>query len=173
MNKMSLILMLIISLSMYTIAASPVAGSEAPDFKLPDQNGAVHSLKDYRGQWLVLYFYPKDDTPGCTIEAKKFRDDKEEFIKRNAVVLGISLDDVDSHLDFSQTLGLNFSLLADTKAQMAKNYQVLNGFGIFSYSRRETFIIDPDGKVAHHFNEVDPEMHSSLVLKKLDQLKDF
>jgi len=165
-------LSLFLTLSMLTISlnASPAVGSEAPGFQLQDQYGKVHSLADYRGHWLVIYFYPRDNTPGCTIEAGQFRDNEKQLAERNAKVLGISLDDVASHLDFSKTLDLNFSILADENKEVAKSYQVLTDLGLIAYSQRETFIIDPGGRIAHHFDDVDPKTHVTLVLNKLDEL---
>ena len=160
------LLMLLPSLAI----AAPTVGSVAPEFKLQDQYGKYHALEDYKGQWLVLYFYLKDDTPGCTTEAGKFRDAQQQFIQSNAVVFGISLDNVASHLDFSNTLQLNFSLLADEEKTVSKSYQVLTDFGIVAYSQRETFIIDPEGRIAHHFDDVDPDSHTDSVLKKLESL---
>lgn len=153
-----------------TLSASPVVGSDAPDFELQDQYGKVHSLKDNAGSWIVLYFYPKDNTPGCTIEAGKFRDSKEQFTQRNTRIFGVSLDDVESHLEFTKIMDLNFSLLADVDKNAAKKYAVLTDFGLISYTKRETFIIDPDGRIAHHFNKVDPDTHTQEVLEKLDEL---
>ncbi len=153
------------------MVAAPTVGSDAPDFQLQDQYGKHHTLADYKGKWLVLYFYPRDNTPGCTVEAKKFRDGAKELADRNAVVLGVSLDDVESHLDFSKTLELNFSILSDEKRKAAKSYEVLTNLGIIAYTSRETFIVDPDGRIAHHFDDVSPKTHTETVLKKLDELK--
>ena len=158
---------------MTSLFASPNVGSDAPDFNLKDQYGKSHTLKDYQGKWLVFYFYPRDNTAGCTIEAASFRDNIEHFKERNAVVVGISLDDIDSHLDFSETLKLNFSLLVDEDKKASKRYQVLTDLGLVAYSKRETFIIDPDGRIAHHFEKVDPNTHTQLVLNKLDDLKEI
>lgn len=172
-NKFKVLVLLMTILIAYPLTASPNVGSTAPDFKLNDQYGKSHSLKDYKGQWLVMYFYPRDNTPGCTVEAGSFRDNQQQFAKLNASVVGISLDDVESHLDFSDTLKLNFSLLADEDKKVAKRYQVLTDLGLIAYSRRETFIIDPAGRIAYHFDDVDPDIHTKLVLKKLEELKEI
>ncbi|PCJ50518.1 MAG: peroxiredoxin [Gammaproteobacteria bacterium] len=172
-NKFKLITLLMTLLLAYPLFASPNVGSNAPDFTLKDQYGKSHALNDYKGQWLVMYFYPKDNTPGCSIEAESFRDNHKQFAKRKTSVVGISLDDVESHLGFSDTLNLNFSLLADEDKQVSKRYQVLTDLGLIAYASRETFLIDPDGRIAYHFDDVDPKTHIKLVLKKLDELKDI
>ncbi len=171
-TQLFIALTLTLSTLVYTTStvAAPAQGSLAPEFKLSDQFGITHSLIDYRGQWVVLYFYPKDNTRGCTIEAGKFRDQKSAFSERNTTVFGVSLDDVESHLDFSETLKLNFSLLADETKSTSKSYDVLTDLGLIAYSSRETFIIDPEGRIAHHFDEVTPKTHTAMVLKKLDEL---
>jgi peroxiredoxin Q/BCP len=175
--KIRKVILILTSLSVlfftFTATAAPTVGSIAPDFNLQDQHGKYHSLNNYKGKWVVLYFYPRDKTPGCTIEAASFRDQQGALSKRNAVVFGISTDDVESHLDFHKTLELNFNLLADNEKVVSKSYQVLNDFVILAYSRRQTFIIDPEGRVAHHFSDVDPNTHTGLVMKKLDELKDI
>ena len=153
-----------------TLNAAPAVGDLAPSFKLQDQTGEWVSIEDFKGKWLVVYFYPKDNTPGCTIEAGKFRDNKEEFNNRNASVVGISLDDVESHLDFSKTLELNFSILADEEKKASKSYEVLTDLGLIAYSQRQTFIIDPQGKIAKHYEDVDPDVHSAEVLAELERL---
>src|SRR3954447_13334486 len=141
-------------------------GSPAPEFKLQDQSGKWHQLKDYRGKWVVLYFYPKDMTPGCTTEACEFRDNIFAFRKADAVVLGISVDDIDSHKKFSEKHGLPFPLLADPKKETADRYQVMSFTG---FAKRETFLIDPQGRLVKHYLDVDPKGHSELVLKDLEE----
>ena len=173
MKTIRLILVTLCTLLTISMNAAPTVGSDAPDFQLQDQYGKLHSLNDYKGKWLVLYFYPRDNTPGCTVEAGKFRDSAKELADRNAVVLGVSLDDVESHLDFSKTLELNFSILSDEKRKVAKSYEVLTNLGIVAYTSRETFIIDPSSRVAHHFDDVSPKTHTETVLKKLDELKEL
>jgi len=145
-------------------------GDPAPDFRLQDQGGEWHALEQYRGQWVVLYFYPKDDTPGCTKEACAFRDNIFAFEEIGAVILGVSLDDVASHEAFAEKYSLPFSLLSDADAQMAKDYGVLQTLGPLRFAKRQSFIIDPDGNVARHYAEVDAANHSKQVLADLEVL---
>jgi peroxiredoxin Q/BCP len=152
--------------------APPEAGMTAPAFRLQDQAGAWHNSSDYRGKWLVLYFYPKDDTPGCTTQACEFRDNLFAFNKLNAVVVGISVDDVASHKQFAEEHSLPFTLLADSTKETAKAYGVLRSvLGLMEIASRETFIIDPEGRVAKHYAAVDPKGHSQAVLKDLRVLQ--
>jgi thioredoxin-dependent peroxiredoxin len=149
---------------------TPSAGSEAPDFTLPSQEGSV-SLKDYRGKWVVLYFYPKDQTPGCSREAHNFQVDQPKYAQRNAVVLGVSLDSVDSHKKFCAKESLNFKLLADTDHKVTESYGSLTNLGLVKFAARHTFLIDPNGKIAKAYTSVDPVKHSSEVLTELDALQ--
>jgi len=152
-------------------AGVPAVGSVAPAFKLADQNGQWHSLADYRGKWVVIYFYPKDDTPGCTTEACAFRDNIFAFDKLGAAVLGISVDDVASHKAFAEKHGLPFTLLADPTKSVAKAYGVLKAYmGVMEMAHRETFIVDPQGRIAKHYDTVDPDGHSKVVLEDLEAL---
>jgi peroxiredoxin Q/BCP len=154
------------------LAANPAVGTPAPAFTLPDQNGKPVSLADYRGKWVVLYFYPKDGTPGCTTEACEFRDNIFAFRDAGAVILGISVDDVESHKEFASEHRLPFTLLADSEKQVARTYGVLRRMlGIMELARRETFIVDPQGRVAKHYREVDPGSHSKQVLADLRTLQ--
>lgn len=150
--------------------AAPAAGAAAPDFTLPSQEGSV-SLKDYRGKWVVLYFYPKDQTPGCSREAHNFQVDQPKYAERNSVVLGVSLDSVDSHKKFCAKEGLNFKLLADTEHKVTQSYGSLMNFGVVKVAARHTFLIDPSGKVAKAYTSVDPLKHSTEVLAELDSLQ--
>jgi peroxiredoxin Q/BCP len=152
-------------------SATPSEGSNAPDFTLPSQEGSSVSLKDYRGKWVVLYFYPKDQTPGCSREAHNFQVDQPKFAERNAVVLGVSLDSVDSHKKFCAKEGLNFKLLADTDHKVTDSYGSLTNLGLVKFAARHTFLIDPSGKVAKAYTSVDPLKHSSEVLAELDLLQ--
>jgi peroxiredoxin Q/BCP len=153
-------------------AAAPEVGSPAPTFRLQDQTGAWHELNDYRGKWLVLYFYPKDDTPGCTTQACEFRDNIFAFNKLDAVILGISVDDVASHKQFAEEHALPFTLLADSTKETAKSYGVLrSALGLMEIAGRETFIIDPQGRIAKHYASVDPKGHSQRVLADLKVLE--
>ncbi len=147
---------------------SPVVGSDAPAFNLQDQNGEWHSLEDYRGQWLAVYFYPKDDTPGCTTEACNFRDNIYAFKAIGAAVVGISVDDVDSHKKFSEKYKLPFTILADEDGEIARSYGVLRNLGVTSVARRESFLIDPHGQIVKHYGRVDPDKHSEEVLRDLE-----
>jgi peroxiredoxin Q/BCP len=153
--------------------AGPQDGQAAPDFKLQDQHGKWHTLADNHGKWLVLYFYPKDFTPGCTTEVCTFRDDVLKLHKAGAEVYGVSLDDVESHAKFAEKYHVPFPLLADADKSVAKSYGVLTFSEKMNlnYAKRETFVIDPQGKVAKHYLDVDPKENSAQVLADLDQLK--
>jgi peroxiredoxin Q/BCP len=152
--------------------ATPPVGTSAPAFRLQDQLGVWHQLADYRGKWLVLYFYPKDDTPGCTTQACEFRDNIFAFNKLGAVVLGVSVDDVASHKLFAEEHSLPFTLLADSTKETARTYGVLrSALGIMEIARRDTFIIDPQGVIAKHYPSVDPKGHSQIVLADLRALE--
>lgn len=147
-------------------------GGAAPAFKLQDQNGKWHELKDYRGKWVALYFYPKDKTPGCTTQACEFRDNVFAFRDAGAVILGVSVDDVESHKEFSEKHSLPFPILADDKKVVAKEYGVLKRFlGTIELAKRDTFLIDPEGKIVRHYADVDPKGHSQLVLKDIKELQ--
>jgi len=151
--------------------AVPAPDSPAPDFTLPSQEGASVNLKDYRGKWVVLYFYPKDQTPGCTREAHNFQVDQAKYNERQAVVLGVSVDSVTSHKKFCAKEGLNFKLLADQDGKVSAAYGSLTNLGVAKFAARHTFIIDPSGKVAKAYTSVDPGGHSEEVLAALDQLQ--
>jgi peroxiredoxin Q/BCP len=152
-------------------AASELAvGNAAPGFALNDQHGKEHRLVDYRGNWVVVYFYPKDDTPGCTTEACAFRDDIAALRTMGVTVLGISLDDEKSHKRFADKHGLPFPLLADTRGETAKAYGALWGFGPLRFAKRQTFVIDPAGNIAKIYRNVDPEGHSDRVIGDLQAL---
>jgi peroxiredoxin Q/BCP len=152
--------------------AVPEVGMTAPAFRLQDQAGAWHTSSEYRGKWLVLYFYPKDDTPGCTTQACEFRDNLFAFNKLGAAVVGISVDDVASHKAFSEEHSLPFTLLADSTKETAKAYGVLRSvLGLMEIASRETFIIDTEGRIAKHYSAVDPKGHSQAVLKDLRALQ--
>jgi thioredoxin-dependent peroxiredoxin len=152
-------------------AAGPQDGQAAPDFKLQDQKGEWHTLAQYHGKWVVLYFYPKDDTPGCTTEVCTFRDDVAKLHKQNAEVLGVSLDDVKSHAEFAEKYHVPFPLLSDANQETAKTYGVLTTKMGMTYAKRETFLIDPEGKIAKHYRDVDPEKNSKQVLADLATLE--
>lgn len=142
-------------------------GSTAPDFELTDQTGQLHSLEDYRGQWVVLYFYPKDETPGCTTQACEFRDNIFAYRELNAQILGVSLDDVDSHKNFAENHSLPFPLLADTQGNVAASYGVKTRMFGMTVAKRQTFIIRPNGELAKHYEQVDVDAHSAHVIADL------
>ncbi len=143
-------------------------GDPAPSFTLPanGEEGQI-SLDDYRGQWVVLYFYPKDFTPGCTLEAQRFQRDLPEFIARNAQVVGVSADDVSSHVEFCDAEGLKFPLLADVDGSVSQAY----GSWMRPMSMRHTYVIDPEGVMRERFLGVRPAIHSQEVLARLDELQ--
>jgi len=151
-------------------AATPGTGSRAPEFSLLSQEGTQVRLNDFRGKWVVLYFYPKDQTPGCSREAHNFQVDQPKYAERNAVVLGVSVDSVDSHKKFCTKEGLNFKLLADTDHKVSDSYGSLTNLGVVKFSARHTFLIDPDGKIAKVYTSVNPQRHSAEVLAELDEL---
>jgi peroxiredoxin Q/BCP len=147
-----------------------VVGSPAPEFELADQKGQLHSLEDYRGHWVVLYFYPKDETPGCTTEACEFRDNIFAFRDIDAQILGVSLDDVESHKAFAENHSLPFPLLADIEGETSTAYGVKTRMFGMTVAKRQTFIIDPDGIIAKHYETVKPDEHSVKVLADLKEL---
>lgn len=145
----------------------PKVGKPAPEFDLPDQEGKQHKLTDYRGKWLVLYFYPKDDTPGCTKEACAFRDDMNELSEMGAQVVGVSVDDSESHAKFAKKYNLPFPLLADKTADTAARYGALMDMGFMKLARRYTFLIDPQGKVGKVYLSVETSRHSKEIIEDL------
>jgi peroxiredoxin Q/BCP len=157
-------------LKLFAQSAPPV-GSVAPEFTLPSQEGAPVSLKDYRGKWVVLYFYPKDFTGGCTMEAHNFQRDQAQYSEKGAVVLGVSVDSPDSHKQFCTKEGLNFKLLADTDHKVSGAYGSLTNLGLVKFAARHTFIIDPQGKIVKEFMDVKPSGHSAEVLAALAELR--
>jgi peroxiredoxin Q/BCP len=153
-------------------AAAPEVGSAAPEFRLQDQDGKWHTLADFRGRWVALYFYPKDDTPGCTKEACAFRDNIFAFDELDAVILGVSLDDVASHAEFAEKYSLPFPILADTDKTAATAYGVYRKMVGFEMASRESFLIDPQGNIVKHYATVDPAKHSEEVLADLRALQE-
>ncbi|MDB3990465.1 peroxiredoxin [Gammaproteobacteria bacterium] len=149
----------------------PAVGESAPTFKLQDQNGDWHTLGDYKGKYVVLFFYPKDGTPGCTTEACNFRDNIFAFDDLNTQILGISLDDVDSHKEFSEKYSLPYPILADVEKESAVDYGVLGKFMMMTITKRESFIIDPDGLIVKHYKNVDPDKHTDEVIEELKSLQ--
>jgi peroxiredoxin Q/BCP len=151
--------------------SAPSVGSTAPEFTLTSQEGTPVSLKDYRGQWVVLYFYPKDFTTGCTIEAHNFQRDQSQYQEKKVVILGVSVDSADSHKQFCTKEGLNFKLLADTDYKVSTEYDSLSSYKDAKIAARHTFIINPDGKIVKVFTEVNPNQHSAEVLSALAELQ--
>ncbi|MDE2173010.1 MAG: thioredoxin-dependent thiol peroxidase [Patescibacteria group bacterium] len=152
----------------------PRISAQAPDFTLPDQKGKEHSLADYAGQWILLYFYPKDDTPGCTIEACGIRDQFKDFQNIGAVVLGVSTDSVESHSKFAATYQLPFTLLSDAHKEVVGRYGV---FGekkfmgkTYMGTSRTSFLIDPSGRIARIYEKVKPEHHAREAIADLKAL---
>jgi thioredoxin-dependent peroxiredoxin len=150
---------------------APAAGTLAPGFTLNSQDGKPLSLQDFRGKWVVLYFYPKDFTSGCTVEAHNFQRDLALYEQKGAVILGVSVQNEGSHKQFCAKEGLGFKLLADTKHEVSKKYDSLMNLGIAKISARHTFLIDPNGIVRAVYQNVDPVSHSSQVLADLSSLQ--
>ena len=161
---------------MKSLAQISMLGNPAPAFTLHDERGKLVSLDDHKGSWVVLYFYPKDFTAGCTIEAQEFRDHEYELSDLNATVLGISADSVESHKDFCDNQGLNFSLLSDPDAEVCKMYDVWREKAVFGAKHagieRTTFLIDPEGKVAKLYSSVKPLGHALAVIEDIKKLEE-
>jgi thioredoxin-dependent peroxiredoxin len=149
----------------------PAVGQSAPDFTLPSQDGSQIALSSFHGKWVVLYFYPKDMTKGCTIEAHNFQRDLSKYEADNAVIVGVSVDTPDSHKEFCTKEGLTFRLLADPEHKVVDQYGSLGHFGPMTIAMRNTFLIDPDGKIVKEWTKVDPSTHSDDVLAALAELK--
>jgi thioredoxin-dependent peroxiredoxin len=145
-------------------AAMPAVGQTAPTFSLPSQEGTPISLDQYKGKWVVLYFYPRDMTSGCTIEAHNFQNAQSQFDAKNAVILGVSVDSVDSHKQFCAKDGLTFHLLSDTSHTVVSEYGSLGNFNGVTIALRNTFLIDPTGKIAQVWTKVNPATAASTVL---------
>ena len=150
---------------------APAAGAVAPDFSLTTNEGKQASLKDFRGKWVVLYFYPKDFTSGCTLQAHNFQRDLAKYEAKNAVILGVSVDTAESHKSFCAKEGLNFKLLADTEAKVSDAYGSVMEYNGMKLSARNTFIIDPKGKIAQVMMKVNPASNSEDVLAALETLQ--
>ncbi len=151
-------------------AESPKIGHPAPDFSLPDQNGQTRMLADFRGKWLALYFYPKDDTPGCTEQACKFRDDLHQLTELGAQVVGISVDNTSSHAAFAKKYNLQFPLLSDSKAETAARYGSLLNLGIIKFAKRNTFLIDPHGVIVKVYLSASASRNALEVVEDLKKL---
>ena len=170
----ALVLIALLTLGFFTINTGddpPKVGDAAPEFKLVSNEGNEVSLADYKGQWVVLYFYPKDFTSGCTIQAHNFQRDQALYHERNAVILGVSVDSAESHAEFCAKEGLEFKLLSDVGGKVSSAYGSVRGTGKASLSARNTFVINPEGVVARVFMKVDPNPHSAEVLAALDELQ--
>jgi peroxiredoxin Q/BCP len=152
-------------------AEAPTAGSKAPDFTLKSQEGKTVSLHDFKGKWVVLYFYPKDMTVGCTIEAHNFQADQPKYDKMNAAIVGVSVDSVDSHVEFCTKENLTFKLLADEKHEVVNSYGSTQKFGANEVAARNTFLVDPQGTIRKVYLKVDPNPHSKEVLEALAELQ--
>lgn len=146
-------------------------GQPAPEFNLTDQSGKTHTLADFQGKWLALYFYPKDDTPGCTKQACSFRDDLQQLTDLGAEVIGVSVDDTNSHAEFSKKFHLQFPLLADTTTETAARYHSLINLGIIKFAKRNTFLINPHGKIARMYLSASAARNSSEIIADLKQLQ--
>ena len=149
----------------------PAVGSSAPEFNLTSNDGSQVSLKDFKGKWVVLYFYPKDFTSGCTLEAQNFQRDLTKYQNAGAIILGVSVDSAQSHKDFCAKEGLNFKLLADPDARVSSQYGSVMEYQGSKMAARNTFIINPKGEIARVYTGVKPAAHSEEVLKDLDVLK--
>ena len=150
---------------------APAVRTPAPDFTLNSQEGKPVSLHDFKGKWIVLYFYPKDFTSGCTVEAHNFQRDLTQYEQKNAVIVGVSMQDEDSHQKFCTKEGLSFKLLADTKSEVSTQYDSVMNMGVAKLSSRHTFLIDPQGKVEKVWLDVKPDKHSEEVLATLTELQ--
>jgi len=161
----------LVSNSAIAAGEAPAVGAPAPEFALTTNEGKQASLKDFRGQWVVLYFYPKDFTSGCTLEAHNFQRDIAKYEQIGAVILGVSVDTAESHKDFCTKEGLSFKLLSDPDAKVSTDYGSIMDYQGKKYSARNTFLIDPSGKIAKVFTGVKPAGHSEEVLAALAELK--
>ena len=159
-----------LAVSLFAADPLPQTGQPAPDFTLPSQDGSKISLHDFKGKWVVLYFYPKDGTPGCTIEAHNFQRDLAQYQQNRAVIVGVSLDSTGSHQEFCAKQGLTFKLLADTQKTVSRQYGSLTSLLGYKISSRNTFLVNPEGRIAKVWTAVDPGRHSAEVLAALTQL---
>lgn len=160
--------------TLFAVAADsqpPAEGTAAPAFSLPSQEGAQVSLDQFKGKWVVLYFYPKDFTSGCTIEAHNFQRDLDKYTQKNAVIVGVSVDTADSHKSFCTKEGLNFKLLADTSHEVVQKYGSVMEYNGNTLAARNTFLIDPSGVIKKVYLKVSPQGHSEEVLADLDKLQ--
>ena len=175
MKSISVVLLTLLFAALVAVAADtpqpPTAGNPAPTFTLPSQEGAQVSLDQFKGKWVVLYFYPKDFTSGCTIEAHNFQRDLDKYTQKNAAILGVSVDTVDSHKGFCTKEGLNFKLLADPSHAVVEKYGSIMEYNGMTLAARNTFLIDPTGVIRKVYLKVSPQGHSDEVLADLQQLQ--
>ncbi len=170
-SSLALLIALAPALVAETSAKVPAVGAPAPDFTLTTNEGHTAGLKDFRGQWVVLYFYPKDFTSGCSLEAHNFQRDLAKYEQAHAVILGVSVDTAESHKSFCAKEGLSFKLLSDPDAKVSTEYGSTLEYGGHTLSARNTFIVDPDGKIVKEFVGVHPDVHSDEVLTALAGLQ--
>jgi peroxiredoxin Q/BCP len=168
---LALALSMVVAASCAAAAGPPAVGTPAPDFALVNNDGKTTKLSDYRGKWVVLYFYPKDFTSGCTLEAHNFQRDLARYEKLDAVILGVSVDSAGSHKEFCAKEGLSFHLLSDPDAKVSAAYDSVTNLAVTKLSARNTFLIDPEGRVAKVFLSVKPASHSDEVLTALAGLQ--
>src|ERR1700678_2267353 len=175
MKSVSVLFPILILAAICSVAADqpqpPAIGNQAPAFTLPNQEGTPVSLDQFKGKWVVLYFYPKDFTSGCTIEAHNFQRDIDKYTQKNAVILGVSVDNVDSHKSFCAKEGLNFKLLADSDHAVVQKYGSIMEHNGMTLAARNTFLIDPAGVIRKVYLKVGPQGHSEEVLADLQQLQ--
>lgn len=170
MKKLVLLALLVLAVAAFAAEFPPV-GSAAPEFTLQSDQGKATSLKDFRGKWVVLYFYPKDFTSGCTLEAQNFQRDLARYQARNAAIVGVSVDTAESHKEFCTKEGLAFRLLSDPDAKVSTAYNSIMEYKGAKLSARNTFLIDPKGKLVRVFSPVKPAGHSEEVLAALEELQ--
>jgi thioredoxin-dependent peroxiredoxin len=173
LNRIAIVLALALLVGAAAISAAdtmPQVGQQAPGFTLPSQDGTNVSLKDFKGKWVVLYFYPKDKTPGCTIEAHNFQRDLDQYNKKKAVIVGVSVDSSDSHKEFCAEQSLTFKLLADTQKKVVATYGSTMEFRGETIAARNTFLVDPKGNIAKVWTKVEPNKHSEEVLAALNDI---
>ena len=171
-TRLKIVLALTVLVGAVVIAADtmPQVGQAAPGFTLPSQDGTNVSLKDYKGKWVVVYFYPKDKTPGCTIEAHNFQRDLAQYDKKKAVILGVSVDSADSHKEFCAEQSLTFKLLSDQQKKVVAQYGSTMEMRGDTIAARNTFLVDPKGNVAKVWTKVEPNKHSEEVLAALNEI---
>jgi thioredoxin-dependent peroxiredoxin len=175
MNRFTVFFLTMVLASVFAVATDstppPAVGSSAPTFSLPSQEGGQISLNQFKGKWVVLYFYPKDFTAGCTIEAHNFQRDIDKYTQKNAVIVGVSADTVDSHKGFCAKEGLNFKVLSDTNHEVSQKYGSIMEMNNMTLSARNTFLVDPSGVIRKVYIKVNPTDHSTQVLADLDELE--